>query len=79
VDYYFGNRYDAKMEAVNVVFRQGVEHKYAYDAETLLNLLRRCGFARVEHQAFGRSLMQEICLDQPMRASESLYVEAVKE
>jgi predicted SAM-dependent methyltransferase len=79
VDFYFGNRYDAKMEAVNVVFRQGTEHKYAYDAETLLNLLRRCGFARVEHQAFGRSWMQEICLDQPMRASESLYVEAVKE
>jgi predicted SAM-dependent methyltransferase len=79
VDFYFGNHYDSKMEAVNVVFRQGTEHKYAYDAETLLNLLRRCGFARVERQAFGQSLMQEICLDQPMRESESLYVEAVKE
>lgn len=79
VDFYFGHRYHSKMEAVNVVFRQGTEHKYAYDAETLMHLLRRCGFTRVEQQAFGRSLLPEICLDQEMRASESLYVEAVKE
>lgn len=79
VDFYFGQRYQSKMEAVNVVFRQGAEHKYAYDAETLMNLLRRCGFARVQQQQFGRSRMPEICLDQQMRASESLYVEAVKE
>lgn len=78
-DAYYGHRYATKMELVNFVFRQVCDHKYAYDAETLMNLLRRCGFARVEQQQFGRSWMPEICLDQPMRASESLYVEAVKE
>jgi hypothetical protein len=66
------------MEVVNFVFRQGNDHKYAYDAETLMRLLRDAGFPRIERQAFGRSLLPEICLDQPMRAAESLYVEAVK-
>jgi predicted SAM-dependent methyltransferase len=78
-DAYYGHRYLTKMELVNFIFRQVCDHKYAYDAETLMNLLRRCGFARAEQQQFGRSLMPEICLDQEMRASESLYVEAVKE
>ena len=79
VDSYFGNRYDTKMEAVNMIFRQGTEHKFAYDAETLVALLRRCGFSHVEHQTFLRSVMPEVCLDQPMRASESLYVEGQKD
>jgi len=78
-DAYYGHRYATKMELVNFIFRQVCDHKFAYDAETLIALLRRCGFARVAQQAFGQSLMPEICLDQPMRASESLYVEAVKE
>jgi predicted SAM-dependent methyltransferase len=78
VDSYFGNRYDSKMQAVNMIFRQGTEHKYAYDAETLMALLRRCGFARVEHQSFGRTLLQDLNIDLPERATESLYVEGQK-
>jgi len=65
VDGYYGTRYGSKMELVNAVFRQNTEHKFAYDAETLMALLRRCGFARVEQQAFGRSLFSEICIDLP--------------
>ncbi len=77
-DYYGGSQYNTRMELINVVFRQGHEHKFAYDHETLEFVLRRYGFGTVLRQEFGRSLMPELSLDQPTRASESLYVEAKK-
>jgi predicted SAM-dependent methyltransferase len=77
-DVYFHCKYNAPMELINVVFRQGHEHKYAYDCANLDFLLRRYGFSTVARQAFGQSLMPELCLDQPIRASESLYVDARK-
>jgi citrate lyase synthetase len=66
------------MELINVVFRQGHEHKFAYDFETLRFLLDRYGFSEVVHQEYGTSLMTELCLDQVHRASESIYVDAKK-
>jgi hypothetical protein len=66
------------MELINGVFRQNGEHKYAYDAETLIKLIRRCGFARVTEQEFGKSLLSELVLDRRDRARESLYVEAIR-
>ena len=77
-DFYYKCKINVKMELINLVFRQGNEHKYAYDFETLEFILFRYGFTRVIKQAFGRSLMGELCIDQACRASESLYVEAVK-
>jgi len=77
-DPYFGCRYETKMEVINMVFRQGGEHKYCYDYDTLSYLLRRYGFVGVYKQKFGKSLMPELCIDASGRASESLYVEAVK-
>lgn len=77
-DFYTGVRYNTPLELVNFVFRQGAEHRYAYDYPTLAHLLRRCGFERIERQACGRSAMPAICLDQKVRATESLYVEAIK-
>jgi predicted SAM-dependent methyltransferase len=77
-DYYFRCRYNTRMELINVLFRQGHEHKFAYDDETMEFVLRRYGFGTVVKQEFGRSLMPELCLDLPVRASESLYVEAKK-
>ncbi len=71
-------RYRTKMELLNVVFRQGWEHKYAYDYQTLEFLLHRYGFSFVQQQRFGESLMKELCIDWPDRASESLYVDASK-
>jgi len=67
-----------KMEVVNEVFRQGIQHKFAYDYETLAELCRRAGFSRVERAAFQRSSMPALAIDQPRRAAESLYVEATK-
>ena len=77
-DRYFKCRYRTKMELINVVFRQGFEHKYAYDYETLEFLLHRYGFSNVQQRKVGESLMEELCIDWERRASESLYVEAMK-
>lgn len=78
VDFYSGGRYNTRLELVNFVFRQGAEHRYAYDGETLEHLLRTVGFQRIVRQEFGRSLLPELCLDQSLRAPESLYMEAAK-
>jgi predicted SAM-dependent methyltransferase len=77
-DIHFGSKYNTKMELLNVVFRQYFEHKFAWDYETLEFALRRYGFPTVHRQSFGQSLLERLALDMPERASESLYVEAVK-
>lgn len=64
------------MEVVNAHFRQGGQHRFSYDFETLQNLLLRCGFVEVKESAFGQSELPELAIDHPARASESLYVEA---
>jgi predicted SAM-dependent methyltransferase len=79
IDRFFGCRYRTKLELINQVFRQGHAHKYAYDYETLEFLLHRYGFSQVERREFGQSRLAELFIDQPRRASESLYVEAVKD
>lgn len=66
------------MELVNFVFRQKYDRKFAYDYETLKFLLYKYGFSSVQKQEFGKSQLEELCIDQQVRASESLYIEAVK-
>lgn len=70
--------YRTKMELINAVFRQDTEHKFAYDAETLIMDLKSAGFSQVVQQEFGRSLLQDPPPDTPARRTESLYVEAAK-
>lgn len=77
-DVHFGSRFNTKMEVLNVVFRQYFEHKYAYDFSTLEFVLRRSGLGDIRKQDFCQSLLPELCIDNPDRVSESLYVEAVK-
>jgi len=77
-DVHFGSKFNTKMEVVNAAFRQYFEHKYAYDFDTLCFLLNRYGFGEVRKMSFGQSIQPEFCIDNPDRASESLYVEAVK-
>lgn len=67
-----------KMELINELFRQGFQHRFAYDYETLELLLRRSGFETVRRQRFGCSVMPELAIDLPERAAESLYTEAIK-
>jgi predicted SAM-dependent methyltransferase len=78
VDGAYGSKYNTKMELVNVVFRQYFEHKFAWDYETMQFVLRRYGFSDVHCQCFGQSIVEGLAIDMPERASESLYVEAVK-
>jgi predicted SAM-dependent methyltransferase len=72
------NVYRTQMQLINEVFRQGNQHKYAYDEETLVLVLRDAGFSRVIRQSFGISLDQDMAPDNETRRAESLYVEAVK-
>jgi predicted SAM-dependent methyltransferase len=67
-----------KMEFINFLFRQFGEHKYAYDAETLLLMLRDVGFSSAFESDFNTSADPNMCKDTPQRQKESLYVEAVK-
>lgn len=78
VDPHNGGRYATRMELINVIFRQGHEHKFAYDYETLAYVLKRYGFDEVAQRTCGESALPELALDQPSRAPESLYVEATK-
>ena len=77
-DTHFDCQYHTKMELINVVFRNGFQHKFIYDYETLEFVLYRYGFAEVHKQEYGKSIMSEVCIDNPHRESESIYVEAVK-
>ncbi len=77
-DTYYHCRFDAKMELINLVFRQGGEHKYAYDYENLRLQLIKSDFTRVTKQSFGQSFLPEVCIDQADRVSESLYVESMR-
>jgi predicted SAM-dependent methyltransferase len=77
-DVHFGSRFQTKMEVLNAVFRQHFEHKFAYDFPTLELSLKRAGFTDIRRQAFGTSLSPDLCIDNPTRVSESLYVEAIK-
>jgi len=77
-DFWFRHKYNTRMELINVIFRQGYDHKFAYDYETIAFLLGRYGFREVKKQTYGQSIMPELCIDQEERASESLYVEGSK-
>lgn len=77
-DPYSNCRFRTKMELVNEIFRQGVQHKYAYDEATLAQVLHDAGFRDVATRKFGESGDLRLLLDQPGRAHESLYIEARK-
>jgi hypothetical protein len=66
------------MRLINAVFRQHGEHKYAYDAETLVLILRQAGFSQVIPQTFGVSIDPDMAPDSEARKTERLYIEAVK-
>lgn len=59
-----------KIEHINYHFRQDGEHMFAYDKETLENLLHDLGFSFVERRSF------DITLDSEERKEGTLYVVA---
>jgi predicted SAM-dependent methyltransferase len=77
-DYWLGNVYRTRMEFVNAVFRQSGEHKYAYDAETLILMLQEAGFSSTSETSYNVSSDPSMALDSPRRKTDSLYVEGRK-
>lgn len=61
-----------RMEAVNYLFRQGGEHQFIYDEETLGGLLRFAGFVNVRRRDFDPSR------DNEDRRVGTLYMDAEK-
>jgi len=63
---------DTRMHNINYHFRQGTEHKYAYDYETLAKVLIQAGFSSVTRSEF------DPAFDSESRRVGTLYVEARK-
>jgi predicted SAM-dependent methyltransferase len=61
-----------RLEHINYHFRQGTEHRFAYDFETLRRVLAEAGFVNIRERAFDRNL------DDESRKEGTLYVEATK-
>ena len=77
-DYWLGDRYATRMQFINAIFRQGGEHRYAYDDETMARVLTSAGFTNVVRSGFGESSDPAMAPDTPERKNESLYFEASK-
>jgi predicted SAM-dependent methyltransferase len=43
---------DTPLDGINYLFRQGTEHRYAWDFETLANVLRKSGFVNIVRREF---------------------------
>ena len=70
---------ETPMDRVNMMMREHGQHLWAYDAESLVRLLRKAGFSSAEEREFGVSAHQSMQgIDAAEREFESLYVEAVR-
>jgi len=75
----FGAAPETRMDRVNHMMREGGQHLWVYDAESLVALLRAAGFTSVAERKFGESAHPRMRgLDAEGRAFESLYVEGVR-
>ncbi len=66
------------MAMLNHVLRQGGEHLFAYDFETLEWALGNAGFVEIRRRSFGESADPRLAIDRKEHAPYSLYVEAMK-
>jgi predicted SAM-dependent methyltransferase len=60
------------MEHINFLFRQGFEHRFAYDFETMERALKEAGFVEIRQREFASDI------DDPIREAGTLYVNAMK-
>lgn len=69
--------YITQMQLINAIFHQRGQHKYAYDAETLILAVKNAGFNEVKEKSYGDSAIPVSVPERKDRAPESLYVEAI--
>ena len=74
---WFEEKWNTPMELINLVFRQGIEHKFIYDYDTIKYLFSFYGF-QTEEKKFNQSSIPQFVMDSPERKALSLYVEATK-
>jgi predicted SAM-dependent methyltransferase len=63
---------ETKLDHINYHFRQGTEHKYAWDYETLARTLQRFGFTNITRREF------DPAIDSESRRTGTLYVTTIK-
>jgi predicted SAM-dependent methyltransferase len=63
---------ETQLDHINYHFRQGEQHKYAWDEETLTRSLQRSGFVSINRRSF------DATLDSEARKIGTLYMRAVK-
>jgi predicted SAM-dependent methyltransferase len=63
---------ETQLDHINYHFRQGTEHKYAWDYETLARTLQRFGFTNITRREF------DPALDSESRKTGTLYMTAIK-
>ncbi len=63
---------ETRLHQINYHFRQGGEHKYAYDFETLAKVLQNAGYGNIIERGF------DPALDSVRRKLGTLYVEACR-
>ena len=73
-----GIKYNTKMELINEVFRQGGQHKYAWDYDTLKYVLEKAGFSRISKKSYLETIGSKLAIEMEARKFESLCVEAIK-
>ena len=66
------NTCETQLDHINYHFRQGEEHKYAWDEETLRRSLQRSGFAAIARRPY------DATLDCESRRIGTLYMRAIK-
>jgi predicted SAM-dependent methyltransferase len=75
----FASAIETPLDRINQMMREGGQHLWIYDLDSLQTVLRKIGFASIIKQTCGESLHPEMKKkDSPLRAFESLYVEALK-
>ena len=67
-----------RMDVVNHAFHQWHEHRWGFDAESLIHRLEQAGFEDARQTEFGRSQLAELAKDREEHRPYSLYVEARK-
>ena len=66
------------MDVLNHIFRQGGEHKFAYDVDTMKISLREAGFSNIMVSEYGQSIDTLLRKDLVNHRYRSLYFDCVK-